>query len=834
METQAKIKIPELLAPAGDQDALLAAVAAGADAVYLGGKLFNARRNARNFESDELEAAVELLHLHHKKIYVTANTLITDQELPAALDYLAELYNLGVDAVILQDLGLINLARRYLPKLELHASTQMTIHNREGLEFLKDLGIKRVVLARELKKQEVAELAQVGVELEVFMHGALCISYSGQCLMSSLIGGRSGNRGKCAQPCRLEYQLVDGQGKVQSTPGEYLLSPKDQALAALLPELLPAVASLKIEGRMKRPEYVYTVVKVYRHLLDKYAANPEGYQLEVDELKELEESFNRGFTTGYFGGNRNEQIVGTKRPNNRGVYLGRVMIVEPGKIQLKLEAPVAVDDQLEVWVSQGGRSAGIVRAILQQGETIKAGQAGASVVLSVEVQAYKGDRVFKVFSSRIHQELNAILTGENSLLKIACVASVSGALDTPLQLCFSDPAGNIGLATTKTVLQLARNRPLTREVLEEQLGRLGNTHFQLTKLQSELPEGLMMPLSELNQVRREALEKLIQARLCSKPRQPIKIPKLHYDLNQTKKLTRQSPNLSVWVSDLEGVAAIAPLRVQQIYVGGDELTGFHWNTKNYRVAIDLAHAAGVRLIVALPRINREGQRQAWEQAWQELQAAEPDGVLVSELGSLTLAKTGKLPIYLNYPMNIFNAAAVELGHNYAVKQIALSPELSLTQLSYLAQMETEINLECLIHGGLELMVSEYCPLGSWLNPQTPCSRPCQKNHYALRDRLGLDFPIYTDQFCRMHLYNSKELCLYGDLEKLRSLSKMIWRLELKTFSTSVAVAIVARYQRIIERITTKTVSLEREDLLQELKAIMGREITKGHYFRGVE
>ncbi|MGE5606402.1 MAG: peptidase U32 family protein, partial [Bacteroidota bacterium] len=318
----------ELLAPAGDWDALIAALAGGADAVYLGSKAFSARQYASNFDLERLKLATDLLHLHRKKIYVTVNTLISDTEMPEAINLLGQIYNIGVDAVIIQDLGLINLARKYLPELELHASTQMTVHNLAGALFLKKLGIKRIVLARELTKEEVGAIKRgAGMEVEVFIHGALCVCYSGQCLMSSMIGGRSGNRGRCAQPCRLEYRLFRGKEEIK-TKGNFLLSPKDLALAELIPDLERAgVSALKIEGRMKRPEYVYTVVKTYRRLLNRFAESPDQYRIEPVEIRKLSETFNRGFTTGYFGGNRNREIISVSRPNNRGVFIGRIIKV---------------------------------------------------------------------------------------------------------------------------------------------------------------------------------------------------------------------------------------------------------------------------------------------------------------------------------------------------------------------------------------------------------------------------------------------------------------------------------------------------------------------------
>lgn len=316
------VQIPEILAPAGDFQSLIAAVENGADAVYLGGKAFNARAFAGNFDDEEMAKAIEYAHLRNVKIYVTVNILIDNSELKDALSYIKTLYDLGVDGLIVQDLGLSFLISRVLPNFPLHGSTQMTIHNREGAEFLAKMGFKRVVLARETSLEDISLINQDPIiELEIFGHGALCICYSGQCLMSSLIGGRSGNRGRCAQPCRMTYTLVDEKGKnaAEEGIGEHLLSPRDLNALELLPEICrTGVSSLKFEGRMKRPEYVATVIRIYREALDRYKKNPESFSVWAEEQKELAQIFNRDFTTGYLLNNPGRDLMSYKRPNNRG------------------------------------------------------------------------------------------------------------------------------------------------------------------------------------------------------------------------------------------------------------------------------------------------------------------------------------------------------------------------------------------------------------------------------------------------------------------------------------------------------------------------------------
>lgn len=848
----ATIQPMELLAPAGDREALLAGIAAGADAVYLGGKAFSARQSAANFDLPMLEEAANLLHLHGKKLYVTVNTLIADTEMPAALRYLADLYNLGVDAVIVQDLGLIHLARQYLPELKLHASTQMTIHNREGAIWLKTRGIDRVVLARELTLEEIAAIVRdSGLEVEVFVHGALCVCYSGQCLMSSMIGGRSGNRGRCAQPCRMEYHLVRSGRERGHEPipadGTYLLSPKDLALLPLLPGLDRAgVRSLKIEGRMKRPEYVFTVTSIYRQALDRYYHHPQDFQVDPGEWQELEQAFNRGFSTGYAGGNRNHELMSFTRPNNRGVYLGRVAFFDKlqRRLRLKLEADLEIGDEVEAWVSQGGRAVSPVRELFRDGRKIDQAPRGSVVELTIDHKVFPGDRIFKVFSIQNDRRLKQGLAPDSVALKIPCNAEVNGNAGGALRITLRDATGNRGTALSDTPLQPAKNRPLTRDVLEEQLGRLGNTPFRLGGLEISLPENVMLPIGELNQLRRKAIQELTAKKLDIYRRPRVKLPDslsltagpVKFDGSQAEKSSGSVPVqsegrlLSVWVGDLEGVAAAAGEGAALIYAGGDELTGFHWDEKSFREAIDIAHLSRAELVVGLPRINREGQRGIWEQCLELALGLPADGIMISDLGTLQrVQEYGTGPLYLNYPLNCFNSAALAELAGPRIAQITISPELTLEQISGL---KTGIRLECLVQGPLELMVSEYCPLHTVLGKTGACPGLCSnRGQFALRDRLNLDFPIYPDQYCRMHLLNSVDLCLYADLDHA-AFSGLVWRLELKTLPAQKVAAIVRLYRQVAN---DPGIAARHGDIvLDQLKELTGRGITKGHYFRGVE
>lgn len=839
MANDEKRNLMELLAPAGDWEAFQAALAAGADAIYLGGKLFNARQSAANFDLEQLKKAADLLHLHGKKLYVTVNTLINDDEMNAALDYLAELYRLSVDAVIVQDIGLIAAAREAFPELELHASTQMTVHNTEGALRLKKAGIKRVVLARELTAAEVGAIARnSGMEIEVFVHGALCVSYSGQCLMSSMIGGRSGNRGRCAQPCRMEYQLLRGGEEIPSE-GNYLLSPKDLSLISMLPQLSEAgVHSLKIEGRMKRPEYVYNVTKVYREALDALSADPEAYRLDPAWLSRLEETFNRSFTTGYFGNNRNKALMSFTRPNNRGIYLGRVKQVDSAGVTLRLETELQQGDEIEIWVSRGGRATAAINHMFVNGKPVNTASAGTLVRFPVSGKAYPGDRVFKVYSSQVAEVTRKALDPDNPALKIPCWMHATGKTGEPLVLNCRDDQGHQVTVHSELPLQAARNRPLTDEVLKEQFGRLGTTAFYLADLQCELEGQVMLPLSALNQLRREAIDRLTESRLIAYSRKGI--APVQTDRSTVAETVpaevhghHHQPQLSVWAADLDGVYEAALAGAELIYAGGDELTGFKWDQAAFSRAVAMAHEVGARLVVGLPRINREEHRLLWERYPGYAMMAKADGVSVSDLGSWELVHSQTdLPIYLNYTLNFFNHWSFNFMRSERIRQITVSPELTLTQIAELTK-GAPVPLECLIHGPIELMVSEYCPIGAHGPQSGPCNRDCRKQSFALRDRMQLDFPVVTDQFCRMHLLNSKDLCLYGELERLVKFPLTL-RLELKTYTPHQTAAVVNAYRYALNQWIAGKKIADVEGMMEQFKRLSGRGITKGHFFRGVE
>ena len=465
-------KTIELLAPAGSWEALEAAVNAGADAVYMGGKAFGARAYASNFDEEEMAKAVYFAHMHHVRLYITVNTLVDDSELEALSAYLLFLNNVGVDGLIVQDLGVIRLAKKFVPELPLHASTQMSITNSSGVDFAMGAGMERSVLARELSLKEIGAACSRGSEIETFIHGALCVCYSGQCLMSSLIGGRSGNRGRCAQPCRLPYKLLNAkdedmlQGK---DAGQYLLSPKDMNTLSILPQLIDAgVVSYKIEGRMKRPEYVAVVVDAYRRAIDSYLAGD--YNVPEEDLANIEQIFNRDFTTAYLERRPGRTMMSDRRPNNRGVLIGRVAKLDKNrnKAVIKLDKELHLGDGLEFWVSVGGRVGTTVTDMLCGGNSVQSAAHGQQVTIDVPNGVRLNDRVFRTLDSRLMSYAQQFF-GPDAKKRIPVDAVVTARLGEPMTVTLTDDEGNVGYGETDFIVEAARKRALDEAGVRKQL-----------------------------------------------------------------------------------------------------------------------------------------------------------------------------------------------------------------------------------------------------------------------------------------------------------------------------------------------------------------------------
>lgn len=824
----------EILAPAGEWEALTAAVNAGADAVYLGGKMFNARQSAANFDQQLLERATDYLHARARRIYVTFNTLIAGDEMEDALKYAAFLREIGVDAVILQDLGLLKLIRETLPDLPVHASTQMTVHSPEGVKFLEEFGVRRVVLARELALADIRSIAErCRAELEVFVHGALCISYSGACLFSSMVGGRSGNRGRCAQPCRLEYELLRNGEPIATKQGSHLLSPKDLCLLGELPSLAEAgVASLKIEGRMKTPNYVGTVVRVYREALDRMERDPQKYRAENQDMQRLTAVFNRGLTTGYLKQGLDREGMSPGRPSNRGQYLGRVLSYDfkTQRATVEVQTDLEAGDGIEFWVTRGGRCGQRAEDLRIGERKISLAKAGEKLTLPVAKPVYPGDRIFRTASVQIERLVESDQAG-----RIPCTAMVRAAEGESLEVSLTDEEGRFGKALSPQPLERANKHPITSEVLRAQMERLGDTPFILKDLQWEIMGEPMAPLSLINAVRREAAAQLVEKRVKPMKRPAVNGETIRRVLNKYQLAIEPLPNhprLAAFVGTQKAVQAAIDGGADRVYFGGEAFSiETRWTPEELTASIRSCREQNVEPVVALPRILRHHEVEVLRSSCQMAEEHGAAGILVSHPGQAWgLRAISKLPLFANTGFNLFNPASIALLMEYGFSGAALSPELTLGQVDEIYRsIGKGFDLELVVHGALELMTLEFCPVNAWAgdNSRKECAHLCHKGNYALRDRKGYMFPLENDQFCRTHLFNAVDLVLAGELNRFKR-KGWVLRLELRDRGSKEVEETLALYRHALDNPT------EKEDLLEEAKRISGRGMTRGHYFRGVE
>lgn len=828
----------ELLAPAGTWEALQAAVENGADAVYLGGKEFGARHYAANFSDEELAAAVKYAHLRGVAVHVTVNTLVDDSEFSTLLRYLRYLYEIGTDAIIVQDLGVASAARQVVPDMPLHASTQMTVHNLSGVRLLEEMGFTRVVLARELSLPEIAHIVQnTSLEVEIFIHGALCICYSGQCLLSSMIGGRSGNRGRCAQPCRLPYTLVDKKGKnvLAGAAGEFLLSPRDLNTIELLPRLVESgVSSFKIEGRMKRPEYVAVVVANYRRALDACLSGAD-YRVTDEQLRELAQIFNRDFTTAYLTGRPGRLLMSDLRPNNRGVSVGRVLHYDRERrtAAIKLTAPLHVGDGIEVWVKVGGRVVTTVRSLTVEGQAVTEAPPGAVAVVPVPAPVQEHDRVFKTSDSELLAWARRTFRTPGAYRRLPVHAAVQVRIGQPLVLTMRDEEGHEVTAQTAVPAQRARNRPLTAEAVRQQIDRLGNTVFTLAGFTADIQNDAMVPVSVINEARRQAIQSLEQARLADWQRPPLDeavyraaCTRVERSLVSGRTTSRQNiPLLSVRINTAAQAAEVLRAGADIIRCGGEVFADRPWQPQDYKMVLEQTRQAGKRVIFCTPRIMREGQAEQVARELQLFAALEPDGISVANLGTLFMARRlTPLPVYADYPLNVFNSVALKMLADLGVAGVTLSPELSVTQMRRL--VFHGLAVECIVHGYLALMVTEYCPLGSFAGQvhRGSCQRPCANcGPLWLKDRKNILFPIVQDQFCRSHIFNAKELSMLPHIQALCQLGLASIRIEGQLPVSDGLGRVVALYRQALDGALTAA----------DLAALEHDNITRGHFFRGV-
>lgn len=794
---------PELLAPAGGPESLRAAVANGADAVYLGVGEFNARRGAENFDLAGLGEACEFAHLHGVSVYLTANVLVLPGEMSRIVEVVDEAWAAGVDAVIVQDLGLLATARDVLPHVRLHASTQLNAHSAATVEALAEAGVKRVTLAREMSVPRIAAAVEAGrhtgVEVESFVHGALCVCYSGQCLLSSMVGGRSANRGMCAQPCRLPYELFDGAGGRIETPGAHLLSPKDLAGITVLPRLVASgVSALKIEGRMKSPEYVAAVTGVYRAALDRAAADPDSFAVSDGEFGVLSEAFSRGFSEAYLISERGNDMMSYNRPNNRGVFVGRIVESAGQDATVALERPLDAEDTLEVWTSRG-RFAQQSGQMLHQGKPAAFAPAGSRVTLTLEKPAAVGDRVFRVRSASLAAAARRTFSAGSTALEIPLDFTVHAVIGQPLTVSVADTAGRVAEASG-AVVEPARTRPVSVADVIEHVGRLGNTPYTARTFDVELSAGAGMGFSALHHVRRDALAAYERAVLAPWGERVAARPRLKGRRPRALPLAAEVV-LVAGVDSLEAADAVLAAGADEAHLPVVELTGVPGTP---------------RLVPVLGRVAHDGELERSIDA-----ARGSERVSVATLGALARLRDSGAALDAHAALNVANANAVDELARMGASRVWLSPELTLAQLREVAA-GSDVPVGVTVAGRTEVMVTEHCILMT----EGECDRGCagcvrRRRSTHLRDRRGYSFPVVTDSNGVSHLYNSVQLDVTHALGDILAAGVSAVRLDLETLGPEDAAAEVRRVRE----------ALRRAQAGQPNERVA--ETTTGHFFRGV-
>ena len=815
--------LPELLAPAGSMDALRAAVNGGADAVYLAGRRFGARHYASNFQDTELQEALDYAHLNGVKVYVTVNTLIKDSELDSVAVYLLWLYEIGVDAVIIQDLGVAGLVREIVPNLEMHASTQMTIHSLEGVEWARDFGFERVILSREVKLLEIRKILKEtagSIEVEVFGHGALCYSYSGQCLMSSFIGGRSGNRGMCAQPCRKPYHLVHGEKDEHGIPSKlskvnleekYLLSTRDLSVYRHLDKLVESgVHSIKIEGRMRSPEYVAVVVDIYRRALDAIA--DDKWLPQEEDVSNLKLAFNRGFTKGYIMDAGFRSVMGRSKPGNRGLYIGDVV----GYKSKSREAIVKVKNSM---VPQRGdgvvfkgddpneRDYGMVlnedvKFLGSYRKTKKGKSKQVKIALNVKKPFKEG---YKLFITR----RRSLIDSADSLIHevyphpIPVDMKIQWDEDRAAHLTCKFQVNGIEKSVeyvSPFKFEKAIKKPLKTSQIKKQLKKTGGTPFKIKKLDIDYPGDLFASVSKLNQLRREVLAEVDETVLESfKPLETdLKDAKNRYhnlksDLSGNLDERRfkvegghaSFPFLSLYIDDFEAIDAACKAGCKRIYL--EPNTGVTCSEKDYenyfkavsdvlKDACKLCRSYKVDLIWKWPNIIPEGYINHALSIIYEITAAEGldlSGIMVDDVGTAKSLKNmfEDLKIFGSMGINLWNHhSARELSETF--EDVTLSPELSGEEVfDLLRKLDLnrgskyrgiKLSLELLVQGNIEVITTEDC-IPCLLKPgrkfETHDLKLIQREFLGIEDVKNRVFPVRWDCSLKTHILNSVELCL---------------------------------------------------------------------------
>ncbi len=823
---------PELLAPAGNWDCAKAAVENGADAIYFGLDQFNARMRADNFTLADLPDLMRFLHWRGVKGYLTLNTLIFTDELPEVEHYLRQVIAAGVDAAIVQDVGLCRLVRALSPDFPLHASTQMTVTSAAGVAFAKALGCQLVVLARETSLKDIHRIQEalhrqnLSLPLEVFVHGALCVAYSGQCLTSEALGGRSANRGECAQACRMTYELIADGEPVEVGDRQYLLSPQDLSGLPVLPAILRAgVTCLKIEGRLKSPEYVAQVTRVYRDAIDRLcppsgtpsgAGSIERYEPSQEEQYRLEMAFSRGLYTGWFEGIDNQSLVHGRFGKKRGVLLGAVQRVTTDGVLLEPKVPVKPGDGVVFDRAAAGaeEEGGRVHRVTPQGEAVWLGFGQRDVNLK---RVRVGDLVWKTSDPELEKAVRQTYAGERPQFQRPIRMTVQGRVGEPLLAIAQDTQGNLAKAVSEMPLVLAHNQPLTAEKLQAQLGRLGNTPFYLESLTVELDGDLMLPVSELNRMRRSLIERL-EAQRSRPPRWHLQPERVLPSLLPTVRTmpTLPSPQLTALVRTQAQLEAVIAAGIDTCYCEFE-------NPVSYREAVAWFRANRQHerqtLWVAPPRITKPGEQYILEQ----VARSQADGYLVRNYDHLQYFAEQRC--IGDFSLNVANPLSADYFRTaYGLERLTASYDLNVEQLEDLL-LESPLGwFEITLHQHMPLFHMEHCVFCAFLSNGKDfrdCGRPCEQHTVTLRDRTGTEHILHADAGCRNTLFNGTAQTGAEYAQRLIRAGARHFRIEFLQESAAQVTHLLQQYQQLLAG------KINGSDLWQSLKLQNQLGVTRG-------
>ena len=871
---------PELLAPAGDFECARAAVENGADAVYFGlDSGFNARARATNISDEQLPELMRFLHQRGVKGFLALNTLVFTNELPEIERLVRRVAEVGVDAVLVQDIGAVRLIRATCPDLPIHASTQMTLTSAEGIRIAAELGVERVVLARELAISDIAKIAeQTDMPLEAFVHGALCVAYSGQCLTSESLGGRSANRGQCAQACRMPYELVCDGEEVDLGDQKYLLSPQDLAAYALAPDLIDAgVISFKIEGRLKTPEYVANITRHYRQAIDTALAG-QPVEFSLKQVEEMQLSFSRGFSTGWLQGDDHKMLVPARSSAKRGVLLGTVKGIHGQRVAVELACSIARGDGLAF---EGDRAAndeqgGRVFEVFRRGESVDQPVSSGVVELAFQHGAidysrvWIGQEVWKTDDPQLTSRLRKTFTGPDPLRKVPLDVNVFAAVGQALCIAVRTETGLVAEVYSPEPLAAAIKHPLTESVLREQLSRLGGTVYELHSLHARISGAPMIPLSVLSKLRHELIRQLDEAvskpptrriastsvladlraaiRKANAPARPTNCPAPSTTCPAPSPRRGEGSSEAKRLTTLHVICRTLPQLQALLDAGERNMFADFQDIREYREAVLIARGAGAELWLATPRIQRPGE----VGLFRAIAKHEPDGILVRNLGGLWFfgepraegagngdlqTQTAPLPNPLpggerrparefiaDFSLNVTNELTAQFLIERGARRVTASYDLNREQLLDLVAACPPVLLEIVIHQHMPMFHMEHCVFCAVLSPgtnATNCGRPCDRHVVHLRDRIGMEHCLTADVGCRNTLFNAVPQSAADVVPELMARGVRHFRIELLDETPAEIRLILSSYRSLLRGETTG------RDVWQKLNAANRVGVTRG-------